>query len=209
VPCPDSDGDGVCDQTDNCPTVANPSQADGDGDGLGDACDPCTGGALIFSAKVTLTRVAPPPGDDRLAFAGKFALPVPFNPPLDPATKGVRILIDDQTQSLVADESVPGGAYDPLTRQGWTTMTSGWKYRRHDGSGIFRVAIKPSRSTPGLIQFSVKGRNGSWPVSTSAFPLHATFVLDPPNATTGECGETVFSPPSCTASGGGATVRCR
>lgn len=41
--CPDgdSDGDGTCDSTDNCPTIANPDQADGDGDGVGDACDQC------------------------------------------------------------------------------------------------------------------------------------------------------------------------
>jgi large repetitive protein len=53
---PDSDGDGVPDSLDNCPTVFNPirpqdctdpanpatcKQADSDGDGLGDACDPC------------------------------------------------------------------------------------------------------------------------------------------------------------------------
>lgn len=35
----DSDGDGVDDDVDNCPGVANTSQADADNDGTGDACD--------------------------------------------------------------------------------------------------------------------------------------------------------------------------
>ena len=35
----DSDEDGVCDDVDNCPNVANADQADLDGDGIGDACD--------------------------------------------------------------------------------------------------------------------------------------------------------------------------
>ena len=35
----DSDGDGFVDQADNCPTVANPTQADLDNDNLGDPCD--------------------------------------------------------------------------------------------------------------------------------------------------------------------------
>jgi hypothetical protein len=38
---PDRDGDGVPDDGDNCPTVANPGQFDTDGDGIGDACDNC------------------------------------------------------------------------------------------------------------------------------------------------------------------------
>ena len=39
----DTDGDGVPDQTDICPSAHDPTQADFDRDGLGDACDPDTG----------------------------------------------------------------------------------------------------------------------------------------------------------------------
>lgn len=37
---PDSDGDGVPDDADNCPTIVNPEQGDTDRDLIGDACDP-------------------------------------------------------------------------------------------------------------------------------------------------------------------------
>ncbi len=37
----DTDGDGVSDTADNCPTVPNALQKDTDGDGAGDACDQC------------------------------------------------------------------------------------------------------------------------------------------------------------------------
>jgi hypothetical protein len=39
APPVDTDGDGVPDDVDNCPTVSNPDQADSNGNGIGDACD--------------------------------------------------------------------------------------------------------------------------------------------------------------------------
>ena len=39
----DNDGDGVNDDVDNCPTVANANQADNDSDGIGNKCDNCRG----------------------------------------------------------------------------------------------------------------------------------------------------------------------
>jgi len=39
----DYDNDGLEDDFDNCPWVANSDQADSDGDGIGDACDNCPG----------------------------------------------------------------------------------------------------------------------------------------------------------------------
>ncbi|MBM2819992.1 MAG: type sorting protein [Nitrosarchaeum sp.] len=40
LPPPDIDFDGVPNNADNCPLVANPDQLDTDLDGFGDACDP-------------------------------------------------------------------------------------------------------------------------------------------------------------------------
>ncbi|MFK7979358.1 MAG: T9SS type A sorting domain-containing protein, partial [Saprospiraceae bacterium] len=58
VPCAnaggDSDGDGICDDADNCPTMRNPDQADNDGDGIGNLCDDTPDGDSSIGACTTL-----------------------------------------------------------------------------------------------------------------------------------------------------------
>jgi len=40
-PCSDNDNDSICDDVDNCSTIANLTQKDTDNDGVGDVCDNC------------------------------------------------------------------------------------------------------------------------------------------------------------------------
>lgn len=52
-PPADTDGDGVPDAVDNCPTLFNPNQADCDGDGAGDACELSSGTAQDCNGNLT------------------------------------------------------------------------------------------------------------------------------------------------------------
>src|SRR5262249_52132051 len=130
---PDSDGDGVCDQKDDCPTVANADQSDADHDGVGDACDPCTNivPAFVAKPKLTLSKLNTPAADETPSCGGEMTLPFPFSPPLDPIQRGMRLLVTGVTGDSIIDATLPPGAYASSTHAGWTTNASAtvWTYR--------------------------------------------------------------------------------
>jgi hypothetical protein len=201
----DSDGDGVCDLLDNCPTDANSSQADSDHDALGDACDPCTNIVPVFATGARIRiRHLNSPGGAVLKMRGRMA--VPTTPPIDPAARGVRILLDARDRSML-DAIIPGGA-------GWTSNRARTAWRYHNPVGAHGISLVRMRllSASGLVRFRVIGKLGAYGVSPAEMPLKGTLVIDAPIARTGQCGELLFSglgpTPHCAFNASRSTLRC-
>jgi hypothetical protein len=201
---PDDDGDGICDVADGCPSEPGPSQADADGDGVGDACDPCSNLVPVFTTRPLLKiRRLGMQGGNTLVFHGSMVLPE--SPTIDPASKGVRLVLEDAAGSRMLDALVPGGL-------GWKRTGTGWLYtNRGDVHGITRISIIAHPASPGRIGFLVTGKHGSYATASPHLPVKGTLVIDSPIAATGQCGEATFpGPPGprCKVKGSGRSLVC-
>ena len=175
----------------------------------------CATPGAVVEPRIAVRRLATPPGDDTLFFQGQVTVPHPFSPALDPVAAGVGIVITDSASARLIDRLVPGGAFDPVTRVGWKAAPSRgtWKYvnRSPDApAGIASVTIRDlSRKAPGLVQFSVRGWRGAYAADPAKLPLTGLFVLDPPTAETGQCGQAAFPGGTASCTAGPRAIVCR
>lgn len=214
---PDGDADGVCDVEDGCPTVPDPAQLDGDGDAVGDVCDPCTNSLPVVAVKPRLTfRNGPLPlNDDRFKLSGTMDVP---SGAIDPVVDGFRIIVTDAGGQAIVDAVVPPGDFDPVQAAGWRANGPRTTYLYLNKGGaipgidaVNKVIVKRSTKVPGRVRIAVRAALGNYPLPSS-LPLVATLILDPPYASSNQCGDLLFpgAPgPACEFTAPLGTVKCK
>ncbi len=150
----DRDGDGVANRLDNCPAVANPTQADDDDNGTGNACEPgATTTTTTSTTSTTTSTTMPPPADlsveslvvsrlTRGPRAQSLALALRIDGPegetLDPAGQLFSLVLTD-------GRSPVGGGEIAAADPGWRTSANGrahkWRGRDHV-DGLRSVVVR-------------------------------------------------------------------
>jgi hypothetical protein len=151
----------------------------------------CSSGIPIGKPSLRLTAS---PFSVRLK--GEAVIPKPWTA-VDPATHGLRIVVDSASGAGGLDVTLPADAR-------WSTNDAGtrWTYTDREGgvSGITKAVVQDRSSRQdGLLRFTVKGKGGSIGIGLPrAADVRTAVVLGAPL----ECGSLRWNPP------GGARPRC-
>jgi Tol biopolymer transport system component len=210
----DDDGDGHADERDNCPQEWNPRQEDTDGDGLGDACEPSVCVALD-KPKLLLKKLDSPAGSRKLILKGEFTIPHPFDPEFDPLLRGARITVADVAGTSLLAATIPGGAWDTESRQGWKANRSGTTFTWKSISGIAgvtKVKLKiGDRKVPGKVKVNVVAKYATATIDVAGLPLSTSVHLG--SESSSPCSSILFlelpERPACYFNAKGNALTCR
>jgi len=87
---------------------------------------------------LTITKLATPPGDDKLAFKGQMMLPFPFSPASIPVRAAPAFSLRGR-RVFCSTVTIPGGAFDPTTHNRLASEHAGtaWTYKARPASSGF------------------------------------------------------------------------
>jgi hypothetical protein len=182
----DHDGDGFLNRQDNCPLVANPTQADSDGDGIGDACDtvPVAPDGHLHEVCVTA---------DVVVGAG--------GPPAAPACPEFVLDMDNDGYDKATEQHVGTNTTDPCGNDGWPADLVGGIFSENRvniqdlGSylGPVRYINTNVGTNPGDVRWDVVPGRGGLGNDINIIDLGNIVSLKPPMFG----GASAFNGPSC------------
>jgi hypothetical protein len=143
----DQDGDGVCDNIDNCPLVINPDQDDEDDDGTGDICDDSDANNTMLKAKVIGMHGTVPTG--RAKVQGEILVPQSV---LFDASEGIRVRIRDN-QGI---DTVPVDITITWPASACVSNVAAQSFKCKDATKTKTASFKPVRGTPQVVRYKVK-----------------------------------------------------
>jgi len=166
------------------------------------------------AARIVLTKLTGPPGDDRFLLRGRLTVPSLTALAGIAMVSGLGVTVADRTRGVVVDARLPPGTLEKATRRGWRMRDAGllWRYTDKNPSppgGLRRARLDyEGKDDVGrmVVTVLVKGHGVSYATDLTA---EATLTLD---AGSGPCFRARFpgAPgPRCRRTAGGATVRCR
>lgn len=193
--------DDDCDRADNSWTISVPRFSEYV---LG---EPTCG--AIGRPDLTVTNLATAPGDEKVTLKGNLVLDVPIDPPLDPITNGMTVLIETAGEKALLRQQLGGDAYDATTRRGWTKFPDRdtWTYRGRP-PGVKTAKVSVLSAEQGKVKINLLARGLTLPaLAAEDLPLRARVFVD------GRCGDADFTGPApepeCTFAADSSRLTCR
>lgn len=160
---PDVDGDGIPDESDNCPTVANPDQSDLDDDHIGDVCDADMDGDGVANENDNCPTVSNP--DQRDSNGNNIgdacdATPTPtFTPTFTPTNTPTPTSTATPTPTPTSTPTIPPGIVT-IEDKDFRIAYNGWGSEANlaASGGTYRE----SNTTNGTVTFKFTGKAITW-----------------------------------------------